>query len=75
VDGGKRLGMIMKLLFCRKCRDVFKLIRNKNRKCKCGAVTGRYLDRRNAQVSPNAVSIALSDQAKPANRDHLKTGQ
>jgi hypothetical protein len=53
--------MIMKLLFCRKCRDVFKLIRNKSRRCKCGAVTGRYLDRRNAEVSPNAVSIAIGN--------------
>jgi hypothetical protein len=51
----------MKLIFCRKCRDVFKLIRKKSRTCRCGAVTGRYLDHSNAEVSRNAVSIVIGN--------------
>lgn len=51
----------MKLLFCRKCEDVFKLIRNKRRKCRCGAVTGRYIDHSNAEVSSNAVSLVIGN--------------
>lgn len=54
-------GMLMKLIFCRKCKDVFKLTRKESRECTCGAVRGRYLDRSNAVVSPNAVSIAIGN--------------
>ena len=34
----------MKLLFCRKCQDVFKLAADYERTCKCGAVGGKYLE-------------------------------
>lgn len=33
----------MKLILCRKCQDVYKLGRLKDKKCTCGATGGRYL--------------------------------
>ena len=33
----------MKLLFCQKCEDVFRLMKEE-RFCKCGETWGRYLD-------------------------------
>lgn len=51
----------MKLLLCEDCWDVFKLTRGEMRKCKCGKVKGRYLDNVTAEVSPNAVSIAIGN--------------
>jgi hypothetical protein len=32
----------MKLIFCKKCQDVFKLWPNETRTCKCGACEGAY---------------------------------
>lgn len=51
----------MKLIFCRKCKDVIKLTRKESRECNCGAVRGRYLNRSDAAVSRNAVSIAIGN--------------
>lgn len=51
----------MKLLYCPDCRDVFKLVRSEVRRCKCGKVEGRYLNRRNATVSANAVSLVIGN--------------
>ena len=50
----------MKLLYCAKCKDVFKLDL-KMRHCKCGRVKGRYLGHRNAEVSASAISIAIGN--------------
>ena len=36
------MGPLMKLLYCPKCDDVFKLAYAK-RSCKCGKVSGKYL--------------------------------
>jgi hypothetical protein len=38
----------MKLLFCNKCHDVFRLDRDA-RKCHCGAVGGKYVNDLNAE--------------------------
>lgn len=38
----------MKLLFCKNCQDVIKLILNEKRVCKCGKVGGKYIDSLNA---------------------------
>jgi hypothetical protein len=37
----------MKLLFCKKCNDVFKL-QYEYRSCQCGKVRGKYIDNLNA---------------------------
>lgn len=66
----------MKLLLCENCWDVFKLTRDEMRQCKCGKVKGRYITNSLAEVSANAVSIALGngsvEQAIENMREHQK---
>lgn len=50
----------MKLVLCQECWDVFKLAK-KMRKCECGKVKGRYIDNSEAEVSGNAISLALGN--------------
>jgi hypothetical protein len=50
----------MKLAFCPRCWDVFKLAR-KWRQCECGMVVGRYKDNLHAEVSERAVSLAIGN--------------
>jgi hypothetical protein len=50
----------MKVIYCKKCTDLFKLTSKKLRKCRCGNVSGRYRkDREHAEVSEAAVSIKI----------------
>lgn len=51
----------MKLVLCPKCSDVFKLDLGVMRQCKCGHVKGRYIDNVHAEVSKDAVSIAIGN--------------
>lgn len=41
----------MKLIFCRKCQDLFRLYNQAWRKCVCGDSGGRYVDDQNAEIS------------------------
>jgi hypothetical protein len=50
----------MKLLLCENCWDVFKLDYDM-RICKCGKIKGRYINNSQAEVSKNAVSLALGN--------------
>ena len=50
----------MKLVLCPECSDVFKLD-FKMRKCKCGKTKGKYIDNLKAEVSKNAISIAIGN--------------
>lgn len=50
----------MKLLLCGECWDVFKLD-YEMRKCKCGKVRGHYIDNLMAEVSENAISLAMGN--------------
>lgn len=50
----------MKLLLCPKCSDVFKLSQEM-RTCRCKYIKGRYIDNVYAEVSDNAISIALGN--------------
>lgn len=50
----------MKLLLCEKCWDVFKLSMEM-RQCSCGLVKGMYINNSQAEVTPNAVSIAIGN--------------
>jgi hypothetical protein len=52
----------MKLVFCPYCSDVFKLDYDM-RQCKCGKVKGRYKDNVNAEVSKDAISLAIGNGA------------
>ena len=38
----------MKLLLCKECQDIVRLIQNEKRVCKCGKVGGKYTDDLNA---------------------------
>jgi hypothetical protein len=50
----------MKLICCIVCEDVFKLTM-KPRRCECGRIAGYYINRREAVVSPEAVSVAIGN--------------
>src|SRR5260370_21543254 len=52
----------MKVLYCPKCGDLFKLTRKELRECKCkrDKVKGKYrADGKHAEISDNAVSIKI----------------
>ncbi len=51
----------MKLLFCETCWDVFKLDEGNPRSCKCGEVTGHYVDRSRAVTNGKGISIAIGN--------------
>lgn len=51
----------MKLLFCQECWDVFKLDVGPIRTCKCGKVKGRYINNSEAEVTDNAISLAIGN--------------
>lgn len=50
----------MKLLFCEKCWDVFKLS-SELRSCKCGLVKGKYINNTEAVVNGEGQSIAIGN--------------
>ena len=50
----------MKLLFCELCFDVFKLD-YEQRSCKCGNVTGRYVDNTYAETNGKGYSLAIGN--------------
>ena len=50
----------MKLLFCPKCDDMFKLT-YKHKSCECGEVTGNYIDNTNAVTNGKGISVAIGN--------------
>jgi len=50
----------MKLLFCDRCWDVFKLGMNL-RECNCGAVKGKYINNEEAVVNGEGYSLAIGN--------------
>lgn len=54
----------MKLLFCKKCQDAFKLQIFEARTCVCGKVSGKYLDELNAIYSgAPAIPLVLANSS------------
>jgi hypothetical protein len=55
----------MKVLYCKKCKSLVRLRRGKIRKCECGEVWGRYLDKRYAVHSKNenTISMAIANES------------
>jgi hypothetical protein len=51
----------MKLLFCEYCHDIFKPGPDTLRTCACGRVKGRYINNKEAEVSAEAISIAIDN--------------
>ncbi len=59
----------MKLIFCPKCQDVFKIPSGKiYKRCKCGHVYGKYIDDLNAEISKHAIPIGFDN---PSLKDAL----
>ncbi len=51
----------MKLLFCEDCYDVFKLDTDEERACKCGKVTGHYVNNMEAVTNGKGISLAIGN--------------
>ena len=53
----------MKLLYCVECQDVIRLVKEE-RKCSCGKVSGKYLDKLHAEYSgEEAVPIGFDNSS------------
>lgn len=50
----------MKLLFCLKCHDLFRLI-EEPRTCLCGETRGQYIDDLNAIYSGPAITLGINN--------------
>jgi hypothetical protein len=54
--------LIMKLLLCKICNDIFNLSTKQEKACSCGMTRGRYLDEINAEYSGKwAVPLGLAN--------------
>ena len=51
----------MKLLFCTKCEDIFRLWIGEIRKCKCGMSQGKYTDNLNAWYSGPTIPLGFGN--------------
>jgi len=51
----------MKLIFCPKCFDVFRIYQKITRECRCGKSWGTYIDNLNATYGGNAVPLGISN--------------
>lgn len=45
----------MKLLYCEKCQDIFRIYLDKFRLCKCGGCGGRYIGNKQAEYFGDTV--------------------
>lgn len=52
----------MKLLFCKNCDDVIRIFQKRKKKCKCGKIGGKYLDKNNAvYFGEDAVPVGFAN--------------
>jgi hypothetical protein len=51
----------MKLIFCRKCQDLFRLYSQVWRACSCGESGGRYTDGLMAEITGEAIPIGFKN--------------
>ncbi len=49
----------MKLLFCPHCTDVFNLVLEVEKKCRCGQVKGKYIDKTNVVYSGEPILLGF----------------
>jgi len=64
----------MKLLYCRRCKDIFGL-RMKTRHCECEAISGKYLqDGINAIYSGNAIPLGIDNNSLRSNSSQPDNG-
>lgn len=62
----------MKLLFCKSCHDVIRLIQDRERLCKCGKVGGRYIDEIRAEYwgGKKAIPLGFDNYSLASAIDH-----
>jgi hypothetical protein len=54
----------MKLLFCKNCQDVIRLVQEEKRTCSCGKVSGRYINDLDAIYSgKEAIPIGFANSS------------
>jgi len=54
----------MKLLYCKKCQDVFRLISEETRSCRCGKTSGKYISHLEAEFTGKfAVTLGISNDS------------
>lgn len=54
----------MKLLFCKNCQDVIRLVQEEVRTCRCGKVSGKYINDLDAIYSgKEAVPLGFSNHS------------
>lgn len=53
----------MKLLFCKKCQDVFKLHKGKMFECLCGKSKGYYLQDESALISGECIPVGFANSS------------
>jgi|688.fasta_scaffold1770916_2 hypothetical protein len=51
----------MKLLFCPHCVDVFNIVLEVEKSCRCGQVKGKYIDKQNAVYSGNPILLGFKN--------------
>lgn len=65
----------MKLIYCPYCGDMFQLRLKGMRECECGRVKGRYLNNSLAEVSEDAISVAIGNGAFQIAIERMKDHQ
>jgi len=65
----------MKLLFCPRCLDMFKLIIFEPRSCRCGWVRGNLQDNNLARVNGNGISLCIDNWSLVESGNKLQTLQ
>jgi hypothetical protein len=63
----------MKLLFCPRCLDMFKIVMCEPRSCRCGFVRGHLEDNDIALVNGNGISISLDNRSLVHSGNKLPT--
>ena len=63
----------MKLLFCPRCLDMFKLVIFEPRSCRCGWVRGHLQDNNLALVNGNGISLCIDNWSLVESGNKLQT--
>lgn len=53
----------MKLLYCSSCKDIVNLIQGADRKCYCGASSGRYVNQLDAVLRGPCVPLGIGNSS------------
>lgn len=65
--------LVMKLLFCPRCLDMFKLVIFEPRSCRCGCVCGHLQDNNMALVNGEGISVVIDNWSLVESGNKLQT--